>query len=345
MHHLLADTLRQYFATVSFADRVGGLVRVKEKLSSDGKTILGLPICYTRETNVTSTADYVAMYPDSSLRSLMYFEESGSMRLVDQRGKRSFYQTNLRLVLWLNVGKINAAAPLVPWYYELAHARATSEIMARCTGQTWNDPMERMQGITLRAVDLYPDTPGLFSGYTYDQRQRDYLMHPYVAAGVNIEVKFSVSGSCLDWYAGPTVFPPAVVGNPLESTLNTLDARIDLLEAGASTIAYPAGEVLGGGKLVYLLDGKLYLYHVSSPTLMGRLLGVTLAAGVVDQPVAILTEGKFPYGGLVPGAQYFASDNGSFTNVRPQSGILQHVGHALTDSELQFTINTPIKLL
>ncbi len=107
------------------------------------------------------------------------------------------------------------------------------------------------------------------------------------------------------------------------------------------TIEAVAGEVLGGEKIVFLAaDGMVYLASAST-TEAGTVLGVTTHAAELGAPVEVCQEGELPTSGLFTGKRYFLGEAGAWAMVPPQTGLLQEIGKALSETKLMVGLGLP----
>lgn len=133
-----------------------------------------------------------------------------------------------------------------------------------------------------------------------------------------------------------------------KSTIETL--KIDRVLLREKTIietddyAYIAGEVLGGHKLVYLKNNKVFLASNDNIECFNRVVGISKNAAIENGEVRIAKNNiVFLSGwGLEPNQVYYLGLNGNLTSTQPNTGIVQTVGLAKNSNELEIRISLPI---
>ena len=100
----LAAILRTYLQGLPFVDRLAGVVRTVTITGEDGKRKAFPVACNV--TNADCTAGrYQDLVPDSSRKSVMYFEDGGTVLTGLLKGDPQFRST-IRLIGWLNLKKM-----------------------------------------------------------------------------------------------------------------------------------------------------------------------------------------------------------------------------------------------
>lgn len=120
--------------------------------------------------------------------------------------------------------------------------------------------------------------------------------------------------------------------------------------AGVNILVRPAGEILGGHRIVYInSDGKAYY---ASNTILSdsvRALGITLNAAAVDDNVSIQSFGEVieTSWSWTMGSPIYLSSNGQLTQTPPVSPALfqRIIGFPLTTTSLFFSFREPIILV
>ena len=134
----------------------------------------------------------------------------------------------------------------------------------------------------------------------------------------------------------------------LNRKINTL--RIDRVVLRERTVvetdnyAYTAGEVLGGHKVVYLKNNKLYLASNTNLECLNKIVGITKNSAIENGEVMLSKSNIISLNGwgLVPNSLYYLGANGAITNVQPTIGIVQIIGIAKNENELEIKFNLPI---
>lgn len=107
---------------------------------------------------------------------------------------------------------------------------------------------------------------------------------------------------------------------------------------------YIAGEVLGGNKLVYLKNNKVYLASNDNLECFNKLIGITRNAAIVNGEVRVAKNNIMYLSGwgLEVDKVYYLGLNGAITSTQPATGITQTIGIAKNSNELEIKISLPI---
>lgn len=135
---------------------------------------------------------------------------------------------------------------------------------------------------------------------------------------------------------------PKELGNSI--MINQLIQEVLAGGGGANdTLVGTAGEILGGGKLVYLSGGKFYLYNANNIALADLAFGITKGAAAIDADVSVQYIGIFTEVGLglTPNIEYYAGINGLLTN-NPTYATVTSVGIAITNNSIKIEIQSSI---
>lgn len=108
---------------------------------------------------------------------------------------------------------------------------------------------------------------------------------------------------------------------------------------------YMCGETIGGHKVVFLYNGMLYIADKENQNIFGKVIGLSTKAGMPNEFISIRKENILYLDGwnLIPNSHYYLNYNGGITNAKPSTGIIQYVGFAKTENELEINIQKPIK--
>lgn len=109
------------------------------------------------------------------------------------------------------------------------------------------------------------------------------------------------------------------------------------------TLTGIAGEVLGGGKLVYLSAGKFFLYDASNTALADLAFGITKGAAILNASVDVQYIGIFTEVGLglTPNIEYYAGLTGLLTST-PNNTVITSVGIAVNANSIKMEIQPSI---
>lgn len=183
INRALAKSLVPFLETLSFKDRLSGLVKTIEKkdYSGTGKrpTFPGSP-----DANVVlQPTEYADMSPNNKFKSVVYFEDYGC-KIVGQRGPNVQFESLLRLVCWLNLEKA-----------ELGELALVHELLGLLPTGFNNSP--GLQKVIVAPTRIMGQEERLFSRYTFDETTRQFLMLPYGACALELKINFDANLSCL----------------------------------------------------------------------------------------------------------------------------------------------------
>lgn len=107
---------------------------------------------------------------------------------------------------------------------------------------------------------------------------------------------------------------------------------------------YIAGEVLGGHKLVYLKDNKVYLASNDNLECFNKLIGISRNAANENGGLRVAKSNIMYLSGwgLEVDKLYYLGLNGAITSTQPTTGIVQIIGIAKSSNELEIKISLPI---
>lgn len=186
----LANILRSYIESISFIDKIGGLVKPMTLVNTDDagksyKKIIPVDCNVTYDDCISGR--YTDLIPNSKYKSVSYFEDGGTVKIND--GKADFaFQSNIKFICWLNLKKLGKENCSVS-------AIAIATILDKIPNKYLNSsPYTRIQ-IICTGEDV--KSPAIFSKYTYDEATIQYLMYPYDYFALNFQVKYVIPRGCI----------------------------------------------------------------------------------------------------------------------------------------------------
>lgn len=98
--------------------------------------------------------------------------------------------------------------------------------------------------------------------------------------------------------------------------------------SAANLKVYPAGENLSAGKIVVIEGGEAIYFQPANATHAGRAYGVTKTSATTGNNVTIQIAGEVsdPAFAFVAESGLYAAANGTITETKPITPIIQHVG-------------------
>lgn len=125
---------------------------------------------------------------------------------------------------------------------------------------------------------------------------------------------------------------------------NWVDFQTILAAKVSKNITCTAGEIIGGDKLVKIINGKIYVAsNTDIETSYGPIIGFTSNAVNQDETVVVKNKDIIDYALITSGTTYFLGENGDITNIAPSSGILQVIGFGIDTNKIMIDIGLPIR--
>jgi hypothetical protein len=136
------------------------------------------------------------------------------------------------------------------------------------------------------------------------------------------------------------------------SIVNVNIARTDLVSvvsrgpagpAGSSFLLKECGEILQANRVVYSLDNKIYTASSNNPTVLGRLVGITLSSGIVSSIIPVQNKEVFTNTNwnFIISSPVFLGINGELTQDSNQD-ILYPIGNVIDTNKILINIGYPI---
>lgn len=188
MNNKIANIIVDYLKDLTWTDKIAGLTQIARVSQQDGerKVEKRYPISCSVEAKCTEGC-YDELMPNSAYRSLMYFEDGG-FSFVRTAGNRKYYQSSMRLVCWLNYKKLPGGCG--------ASADYIIDIIKKLPAFPQN--IGDMLSVDIQVVSQVPRSNGIFSAYTYNELQTQYLMLPYDYFALEIRTSFYIVTECLE---------------------------------------------------------------------------------------------------------------------------------------------------
>lgn len=217
MNQAIASIIKGRIEDLDFVDKIAGLVATQYMTMTDAdgsKVTKSYPVacCVTADNCIAG--DYDELTPDSRYKSVIYFEDGG-ISFVRYEGNFKHYISRLRLVCWLNVKMILGDDCDASQCTYSSHAVA--DIIRHLPEFPVNfAPFVRVYSEVANQVVR---SNSIFSAYTYNEKQVQYLMSPYDYFALDIETSFAI---CLP---GRDVYTPC--GETEDSTVDCVDGLTD----------------------------------------------------------------------------------------------------------------------
>lgn len=191
----IADIIKSKIEGLPFVDRLAGLVKVLtiSEETDLGKKRKSFPVaCNVSASECNNISKLKDLTPDSSKRSVMYFEEFGGTVMTGTDRNYLLFRSSVRLVCWLNLKKMGLTD--CGW-----SSTAVLSIMKELSSMTqpanYNNKYIQLQ---VKQINEAEKSPLIFSKYTYDEASNQYLIYPYDYFAINITVEFKINANCID---------------------------------------------------------------------------------------------------------------------------------------------------
>lgn len=189
MNNKIANIVVDYIKDLPWIEKLAGMTQVARIYqTSDGAKIeKRYPIsCQLDYEDACKEGCYDELVPNSKYRSVVYFED-GSFSYRERRGKRLYYESNIRLVAWLNYKLLEGAGCGSTGEYILDIIQALPEIPV---------DIDNMRGMTITVISQARRDSGIFSKYTYNEFATQYMLIPYDYFALDIRTEFFVIPEC-----------------------------------------------------------------------------------------------------------------------------------------------------
>jgi hypothetical protein len=188
MNALIAELIRGRIEAMSFAftEKIGGLakVRIETKAGQVRKYPVVCDVTAPADCDVKTESD---MIPSAKLKSLMFFEADSFPTYTKDRAPGKLFEVRLRLVVWINCaffgGDCNCGDT------------AAQQLIGAIDSHHYNEgDFREIQHIVTGGGTVRG--PEVFSRYTFNEAETQYLSHPFDAFSIDILTKLRVMPGC-----------------------------------------------------------------------------------------------------------------------------------------------------
>ena len=184
----LATILKSQLNNIAFLEVIAGIVQpvIDVKFQDDGgvKFPKKIPVSYDTSKGKTAfLGSERQLVPDKNYKSILYFEDFGSQSETRGRANTLNWNTNLRLVCWMNKTKLGYAAD--------------ADITMKCMDQVLHRLVKgvgfNQLGITklfVTASRVVQQDAAIFSRYNYDEAELQYLRPPYEYFAIDLNCRY-----------------------------------------------------------------------------------------------------------------------------------------------------------
>ncbi len=190
MNELIASILKTQIedTNLCFVDKIAGLVKpvTMTILRDQAKIDKVFPVaCNITEADCIA-GKYKDLIPTSNYKSVIYFEDKGTS-FGKQIGSSLECVSYLKLVCWLNLRALGSTECSIS-------ALAMANIINAMPKTYFNsDPIIKAM-ITYESEQTKDKS--IFSQYSYEEKDTQYLMYPYDYFAINIRVSYMLNLNC-----------------------------------------------------------------------------------------------------------------------------------------------------
>lgn len=195
MNKELATVLRDKLAGLPFVDVLAGMAQtVTQTDTGQDDTVPAVitkkfPVSYDVVGAGNCVGTEVALIPDSSKKSIIYFEDFG-IQVTGRVHGMVGYNSSLRLICWLNRANLVGAT-----YTEISGRCQAAVVDTLLTRNPENIGM--FTRLIVNVARIPPQDPALFGKYTYDETTRQYLRPPFEFFGIDFTATYQAPAKCL----------------------------------------------------------------------------------------------------------------------------------------------------
>lgn len=193
MNQAIASIIKTAIEGLDFIDKISGLV------STQYRNVEGVVKSYPVACCVPDDCkdgDYNDMTPNSKYKSVIYFEDGG-VNFVRAQGNFKYYRSSLRLVGWLNVKMILGDECEASQCTYSSHA--IMDIIRSLPEFPQN--ISPFTQVYIEVDSQVIRDKSIFSKYTYNELQTQYLMSPYDYFALDITTTFAICIPGTDVYS------------------------------------------------------------------------------------------------------------------------------------------------
>lgn len=199
MIDIVANILHEYIKDLAWADKTAALIRVATRTTESGVRQYFPVACQLTEAECNA-GRYQDLMPDDRKKSVMYFEDNGGVQYKRKAGSVDIYEAHLRLVGWLNIKLLGQTDCSITAGAIGDILRALPGKVAPAVASTYG-----LSNVLIHYAGEAKKDVNIFSKYSYNEAQTQYLLYPYDYFALEFSVEFSMNKECL-----PTLTPGTV---------------------------------------------------------------------------------------------------------------------------------------
>ena len=189
MNNKIAGLFKTYLETLSWADKVAGLVQTASIRTADSVTKT-YPISCDVTADACIKGEYQALTPDSKKKSVMYFEDHGGVPFISRIGNTLKFSCKLRLIIWLNLKLIQEAECAG----DATGCGSSGDYVIEAIKKFPAKPFKSADFISIYITNIsqVERSVDIFSRYSYSEVATQYLMFPFDFAALDIDTEFTI---------------------------------------------------------------------------------------------------------------------------------------------------------
>lgn len=195
----IVSEISSLITTLPFVDRYGGLVVPAERVDVNDfgtKVVSRFPVSISvNNTDCWEKGRYRDLIPDSTKKSIFYFEDRSGISLSSRSGKVLTFSGELRLVGWLNLPLLGESSFLsVTPYITLQLLDLLDTSFYPNSGS--------LDGATIKikATREVQKNQSIFSAWTYDAQVTQFLLYPFDYFAIDISFEVHIGRGCITEY-------------------------------------------------------------------------------------------------------------------------------------------------
>lgn len=190
MNQAIASIIKGKIEGLDFVDKIAGLVSVQSISVRDGEENITktYPVACCTTADDCKSGAYNDLCPNSDYKTVIYFEDGG-VSFERSESNWKYYTSALRLVCWINVAKI-----LEDDCYSGDSCTLASHLITEIIRELPEFPRDEtpFHRLYFEISDQAIRSNSIFSAYTYNEKQVQYLMYPYDYFALDIKASFGI---------------------------------------------------------------------------------------------------------------------------------------------------------
>jgi hypothetical protein len=186
MNNKIANIIVSYLDDLDWIDKIAGLTQIARV--TKGGVEKRFPIsCDMAFDDACTKGCYDELMPNSQYSSIIFFED-GSFNFSRAEGNKLYYESRLRMVVWLNYKKLTGGCGSTSEY--IISIIKALPVLPQNIGD--------MLRLSMTVMSQASRTSGIFGKYTFDEKNSQYLMIPFDYFALDIRTTFHIINECIE---------------------------------------------------------------------------------------------------------------------------------------------------